>query len=82
MDENKPSVPVGMMLLAYLWALPITGLAVVIGITVVGIPISLVLLFVACFPLAYLIQKHINATETWKHRDHALDNDTPKPWEE
>lgn len=70
------------IVLVWLWALPITLLAVLACITVIGIPIGILLLFIGCYPLTKLVRDYIDETVEWEYRDHALPTDEPKPWEE
>lgn len=81
-DEPRRGPPWFKMFFALLWALPWSAVGVLIGITVIGLPISFLLLGIGCWPLAKVIQNHLRYISDWRDRDHALQNDEPKPWEE
>lgn len=70
------------IVLALLWALPVTGVAVIVSIPVVTIPLGFFLLWVACYPLYRQVQNIILTHLEKEYADHALANDEPKPWEE
>ena len=79
---DRPKVSQGRLALAFIWAMPLVALGLVIGITVVGIPITILLFWLGCYPLYRVIQNHMDAIYNWQYRDRPLPSDGPKPWEE
>ena len=70
------------MTLAFLWAMPFTAAGILVAITIIGLPITLLLFGIGCGPLARLIIKYIHYTVAWEDREHALKANASKPWEE
>lgn len=79
---GRPEVSTSKLAAAFIWAIPFVAVGLVIAITVVGIPITILLFWIGCYPLFSVIQKHMKAVHNWNYRDRPLPSDQRKPWEE
>lgn len=70
------------VMLALVWGALMGVITLLAAITVVGLPITPLLLWAACYPLYRTINNAISAHVAYDFRERALENDESPPWDE
>lgn len=66
--------------LCFAWGMPIIAVAIVLGLSIIGIPVAIALLPIAAYPMKHVIETRNKRIAAWELRDHPLE-EGEVPWE-